>query len=59
MFDVGGLVDYFHEVFGSFFVEDAVDAVVGETNGELFHDVVTGLHDFGAREGLDFQKGIP
>jgi hypothetical protein len=56
--DVGRLVDHLHEVLGAFLVVDAVDAGLGESNGELLHDVVAGLHYLGPWERLHFQEGV-
>lgn len=57
--NVGGLVHDLHQVLGPFLVVDAVDAGLGETLCELFHDVIAGFHYFGTREGLDLKEGVP
>ena len=57
-FNICGLVDNFHEVLGPFFVVDAIDAGLGEPNGELFEDVIAGFHDFGTWEGFNFHEGV-
>ena len=48
----------FHDVFGSLFVVNSVNAGLWEPFWKLLHDMVASFHDFGSWEWLHFQEGV-
>lgn len=58
LFHIRGLVNDFHDILRPFFVVDPVDAGLGESFGELLHDMIASLHDLGSWERLHFQEGV-